>query len=101
MNASRTIITYNFYTSIDWAIHMLKKRTHFLRTLRANHKGNPKDVVGNLKKAIFLLMKMIRGICVIKWHDKNHILYCQLSIPIVLRLLKDSADAIIVVHVQL
>jgi hypothetical protein len=44
LNAGRTVITNNYYTSLDLASRLLDKQTHLIGTLRSNRKGNPKTV---------------------------------------------------------
>lgn len=59
LDAGRTIVTDNYYSSIELANKLLDRRTHLLGTLRSNRKGNPKDVITTkLKKGELLLEKM-------------------------------------------
>jgi hypothetical protein len=54
LNARRLAITDNYYTSIELANKLLDKKTHLLGTLRANRRGNPKEVTTKKLKVIFI-----------------------------------------------
>ncbi|KAJ8975404.1 hypothetical protein NQ317_001944 [Molorchus minor] len=65
LNAGRTIITDNYYTSLELANQLLNQKTHLLGTLRSNRRGNPKEVVN--KK-----IKSWRNYCERKWSRYLH-----------------------------
>lgn len=55
LNSGRTIVADNYYTSLELANILLDKETHYIATLRANRRGNPKEVIERkLKKGEFL-----------------------------------------------
>ena len=75
LNSGRTVVTDNFYTSLELANILLDKQTHLLGTLRSNRRGNPKDVISKkLKVGELIAKENARGICVIKWKDKRDVL---------------------------
>lgn len=45
LDRGRTVVTDNYYTSLDLANQLLDRRTHLLGTPRSNRRGNPKDVI--------------------------------------------------------
>lgn len=76
LNAGRTIVTDNYYTSLELANKLLDKQTHLLGTLRSNRRGNPKDVTNKkLKVGDFIVKENSRGICIGKWRDKRDVLF--------------------------
>jgi hypothetical protein len=51
-NAGRTVVTDNWYTSIELAEKLLRRKTHLVGTLRKNRKGIPKSLFEiQIKKA--------------------------------------------------
>nr|CAI5844778.1 unnamed protein product [Callosobruchus analis] len=75
LDTGRTIVADNYYTSLELANILLDHRTHFVGTLRANRRGNPKDVITKkLKKGEVFGKENDRGICVLKWKDKRDVL---------------------------
>ncbi|KAJ8877229.1 hypothetical protein PR048_021683 [Dryococelus australis] len=50
LDAGRTIVTDNYYSSLQLANCLLDRKTHVLGTLRKNRKGNTKEVVKQLEK---------------------------------------------------
>ncbi|KAJ8937320.1 hypothetical protein NQ314_011959 [Rhamnusium bicolor] len=44
LNSGRTVVTDNYYTSLELANKLLDNITHLLKTLRAYRSGNPKEV---------------------------------------------------------
>jgi hypothetical protein len=74
-HAGRIIVTDNYYTSLDLATRLLEKSTNLLGTLRANRKGNPKDVISRkLKRGELIAKQNEKGVTVMKWCDKRDIL---------------------------
>ncbi|XP_060807395.1 uncharacterized protein LOC106135789 [Amyelois transitella] len=75
LDAGRSIITDNYYTSVDLAESLLQHSTHLIGTVRKNRKGLPKNVVGEkLKKGELVAMENEKGILVFKWKDKREVL---------------------------
>lgn len=75
LNSGRTIIADNYYTSLELTNILLDSKTHYIGTLRANRRGNPKEVVQKkLKKGEVFGQENERGICVLKWKDKRDVL---------------------------
>lgn len=75
LNCGRIAITDNYYTSLELANILLDQRTHLIGTLRANRRGNPKEVVQKkLKKGEVIGRENNRGICIMKWRDKRDVL---------------------------
>lgn len=75
LHEGRTIVTDNYYSSIDLANKLLDRKTHLLGTLRANRKGNPKQVITKkLKKGEVIARENDQGIIVLKWKDKRDVL---------------------------
>ena len=75
LNAGRTVVVDNFYTSLELANKLLDKKTHIVGTLRANRRGNPSEVVlKKLKRGEIVAKENNRGICVLKGKDKRDIL---------------------------
>ncbi|KAK9696791.1 Transposase IS4 [Popillia japonica] len=59
LDAGRTIVTYNYYTSVELANRLLDRGTHLVGTLRSNRKGNPREVTGRkLNRAKYMAKKM-------------------------------------------
>ncbi|KAJ8949511.1 hypothetical protein NQ314_008204 [Rhamnusium bicolor] len=75
INAGRTIIMDNYYTSLELASILLDKKTHMIGTLRANRRVNPKEVTTKkLKVGEVYAKENDRGICILKWKDKRDVL---------------------------
>lgn len=75
LNQGRTVVTDNFYTSLELADKLLKKNTHLLGTLRKNRKGNPKKVIEKkLKKGEMTAKENEDGVTILKWKDKRDVL---------------------------
>lgn len=75
LDQGRTAVTDNYYTSIELANKLLRRKTHLLGTLRVNRKGNPTDVTKNkLKVGEIIGKENSYGICVMKWRDKRDVL---------------------------
>lgn len=75
LNEGRTIVTDNFYTSLELATDLLKKKTHLVGTIRKNRKGLPKNVVtARLKKGEIIGKENNTGIVVMKWKDQRDVL---------------------------
>lgn len=70
-----TLVTDNWYTSIDLAKKLLNAETHLVGTIRKNRKHLPKDVVNaKLKRGQFVAKESSEGITVMKWKDKRDVL---------------------------
>ncbi|CAH2008558.1 unnamed protein product [Acanthoscelides obtectus] len=75
LDTGRMAVTDNYYTSIDLANQLLQRRTHLMGTLRANRRGNPKEVVdAKLKKGEIKAKQVENGISILKWKDKRDVL---------------------------
>ncbi|CAG5015359.1 unnamed protein product [Parnassius apollo] len=75
LGCGHTLVTDNWYTSLELANELLDKDTHLVGTLRKNRKGLPKAVVDSkLKPGEVIAMENERGICVLKWKDKRDVL---------------------------
>nr|CAH7752331.1 unnamed protein product [Callosobruchus chinensis] len=75
LNSGRTVVTDNYYTSLELANNLLDKKTHLLGTLRSNRRGNPKEVINKkLKRGEVVAQENNRGICILKWKDKRDVL---------------------------
>lgn len=75
LDKGRTVITDNYYTSLDLANKLLDRKTHLLGTLRSNRKGNPKEVtLKKLKRGEIISKENTRGINIMKWKDKRDVL---------------------------
>lgn len=75
LDTGRTIVADNYYTSLELANILLDHQTHYIGTLRANRRGNPKEVIQKkLKKGEVFGQENDRGVCVLKWKDKRDVL---------------------------
>ncbi|CAG5041429.1 unnamed protein product [Parnassius apollo] len=75
LGCGHTLVTDNWYTSLELANELLDKDTHLVGTLRKNRRGLPKAVVDSkLKPGEVIAMENERGICVLKWKDKRDVL---------------------------
>ncbi|CAH2006536.1 unnamed protein product [Acanthoscelides obtectus] len=75
LDSGRTIVTDNYYTSLDLANKLLDRQTHLIGTLRSNRRGNPKEVTQKkLQRGEIVARENERGICVMKWRDKRDVL---------------------------
>lgn len=75
LDSGRTIIADNYYTSLELSNYLLDHKTHYVGTLRANRRGNPKQVTQKkLKKGKIYGLENERGICILKWRDKRDVL---------------------------
>lgn len=76
LGVGRSVVTDNFYTSIDLASKLLEKNTHLIGTLRKNRKGIPKRILKQkLKKGEMIALENNDGIHVLKWKDKRDVLF--------------------------
>ncbi|XP_060810815.1 piggyBac transposable element-derived protein 4-like [Amyelois transitella] len=74
LGVGRSVVTDNFYTSVDLAKKLLDNNTHLIGTLRKNRKGLPKKVIQEkLKKGEMIAMENSDGILVLKWKDKREV----------------------------
>ncbi|KAL0881505.1 hypothetical protein ABMA27_001356 [Loxostege sticticalis] len=72
-NEGRTVVTDNFYNSIDLAEELIRKKKTFLcGTLRPNRKGLPKRIIASkLKRGKITGAMNKNGVRIIKWVDKR------------------------------
>lgn len=78
LDAGRTVVTDNYYTSVPLAIKLLDRNTHLLGTLRKNRKGLPEEVTkAKLTKGEIVGKESEAGFVVGKWMDKREV--CFLS----------------------
>lgn len=74
LGKGRTLITDNYYTSIDLAEKLLENKTHLVGTLRKNRKGIPKEIITKkLKRGERVAKQNSKGITVMKWKDKRDV----------------------------
>ena len=75
LNAGRTLVTDNFYTSVELAKKLLQSRTHLVGTLRSNRRGLPLAVTrSHMKKGEVTARENNDGIVVCKWRDRRDVL---------------------------
>lgn len=73
LNSGRTIITDNFYTSLNLANELLEKKTHLIGTLRSNRVKLPDVTKAKLQPAQIVGKENSNGIVVAKWRDKRDV----------------------------
>ncbi|XP_015375256.1 PREDICTED: piggyBac transposable element-derived protein 4-like [Diuraphis noxia] len=73
LNAGRTIVTDNFYTSLPLANELLENNTHLIGTLRSNGIRLPEIFKTKLRPGEIIGRENINGIVVAKWHDKRNV----------------------------
>ncbi|KAL4149969.1 hypothetical protein QTP88_003820 [Uroleucon formosanum] len=65
----------NYYNSVNLAHILLNRGTYITGTLRANRKGNPKEITTKKLKVGKCIGKFTNeGICVMKWRDRREVL---------------------------
>ncbi|XP_039751370.1 piggyBac transposable element-derived protein 4-like [Pararge aegeria] len=75
LGVGRSVVTDNYYTSVDLAQQLLQNDTHLIGTLRRNRKGLPKKVVQEkLNKGEMIALENNDGILILKWKDKRDVL---------------------------
>lgn len=75
LNCGRTLVTDNWYTSVDLATQLLENQTHLIGTLRKNRVGVPKEVVEKkLRVGESIARENDNGITVLSWRDKRYVL---------------------------
>lgn len=65
----------NFYNSVELSKRLLNDKTYVTGTLRADLKGNPKDVTSKTLKKGESFAKYCEGVMVGRWRDKWYVLY--------------------------
>ncbi|XP_028968650.1 piggyBac transposable element-derived protein 4-like [Galendromus occidentalis] len=76
LDAGRTLTADNYFTSVPLAKNLLRRKTHFLGTLRSNRKHLPKSVVNSRLARDQVVGKMSNeGIVVGKWRDKRDVYF--------------------------
>nr|CAH7715369.1 unnamed protein product [Callosobruchus chinensis]CAH7730930.1 unnamed protein product [Callosobruchus chinensis] len=76
LDEGRTLITDNWYTSVNLAETLQTRSTHLIGTLRKNRKNLPKDVVeAKLKKGEIVAKQNKKNVVVMKWQDKRDVLF--------------------------
>lgn len=73
-SCGRSLYMDNYYNSVKLAHILLKKGTFITGTLRANRKGNPKEITTKLKVGECIGKFTNEGICVMKWRDRREVL---------------------------
>lgn len=73
LNVGRTIVTDNYYTSMDLAYELLKNNTHLVGTLRSNRVHLPEVTKVKLKPGEIVGKENGEGIVVAKWWDKRNV----------------------------
>jgi len=75
LDAGRTLVTDNFYTSTHLACKLLDRKTHLVGTVRSNRKGLPPSVTSaKLNKGETIAAQNTKGIVVQKWKDRTDVL---------------------------
>lgn len=75
LGVGRSVVTDNFYTSVELAQKLLENQTYLIGTLRKNRKGLPKQVIQEkLKKGEITALENDDGVLVMKWKDKRDVL---------------------------
>ncbi|CAI6372304.1 unnamed protein product [Macrosiphum euphorbiae] len=71
----RSLYMDNYYNSVKLAPILLTKGTYCTGTLRANRKGNPKEITLKKLKVRESVGKYTKeGVCVMKWRDRREVL---------------------------
>lgn len=74
LNFGRCLFIDNWYSSVELAEKLNCENTHVVGTLRANRRGNPRDVISKkLKKGELFTQQSNSNIVVMKWRDKRDI----------------------------
>lgn len=76
-DCGRSLYSYmdNYYNSVKLAHTLLANGTYCTGTLRANRKGNPKEITSKKFKIGESVGKYTReGVCVMKWRDRREVL---------------------------
>jgi len=72
---SKSLYMDNYYNSLQLAHTLLTKVTYCTGTLRANRKGNTKEITSKkLKVGESIGMYTKEGVCVMKWRDRREVL---------------------------
>ncbi|CAH2002648.1 unnamed protein product [Acanthoscelides obtectus] len=75
LDSGRTLVTDNWYTSVDLAKRLMDRQTYLIGTLRKNRRGLPKDLVNKkLKCGEIEALENQDGATVISWNDKRNVL---------------------------
>lgn len=74
LNFGRCLFIDNWYSSVELVEKFNCENTHMVGTLRANRRGNPRDVISKkFKKGELFAQQSISNIVVMKWRDKRDI----------------------------
>jgi hypothetical protein len=74
-SCGRSLYMDNYYNSVKLAHILLDRGTYITGTLRANRKGNPKEITTKKLKVGECIGKFTNeGICVMKWRDRREVL---------------------------
>ncbi|CAH1980597.1 unnamed protein product [Acanthoscelides obtectus] len=75
LDSGRTLVTDNWYTSVDLAKRLMDRQTYLMGTLRKNRRGLQKDQVNKkLKCGEIAALENQDGVTVISWNDKRNVL---------------------------
>ena len=75
LNNGRTLVTDNFYTSVELANKLLQSRTHLVGTVRSNRRSLPRAVTAaHLKKGEVIARQNNDGVHVLKWRDRRDVM---------------------------
>jgi hypothetical protein len=81
LDFGRTLIIYNWYTSVELAELLENRKTYYIGTLRSNRKSNPKEVINyKLQKGKCFSLSSDSNVMVMKWKDKRDIYMCSTKI---------------------
>ncbi|KAJ8926270.1 hypothetical protein NQ314_021391, partial [Rhamnusium bicolor] len=81
LNSGHSVYMDNYYNSCTLARELLDNQTFCTGTLRADRKGNPKDVVATKLPKGGTKAKYSNGIMIGKWKDKRDVLYISTEFP--------------------
>lgn len=75
LDRGRVLYTDNWYTSVDLAKKLLRRKTNLVGTVRRNRRGLPKVVTETkIKRGDLVARQNQDGILVLKWRDKRDVL---------------------------
>ncbi|KAG8274398.1 hypothetical protein J6590_108268 [Homalodisca vitripennis] len=76
LNSGRTLVTDNFYTSVELAHQLNEKETHLIGTLNKKRKYNPQPIVSaKLSRGEMVTLQSDKNCIVGKWKDKRDVLF--------------------------
>lgn len=73
LDEGRLVITDNWYTSLELATYLYKRKTNLLGTIRKNRRGLPTDLAKQNLKKVQLVAKQNDYITMMKWKDQRDV----------------------------